>query len=65
MDHATERPTLNDVLSEAATLTHDERRARILRCVTANGRHDPGTLPLCQDLSSQQVIHYCDRCWSV
>jgi hypothetical protein len=56
---------LNDVLSEAAKLTHDERRARILQCVAPNGRHDPDALPICQDASTQQFIRYCDRCWSV
>jgi len=65
MEHVADRRTLNDVLTEAATLTHDERRERILQCVGAKGRHDPDALPLCQDPSTQKLLRYCDRCWSV
>jgi hypothetical protein len=65
MGHDADRLRLNDVLTEAAQLTHDERRARILQCVGARGRHDPDTLPLCHDPSTDALIHYCDRCWSV
>ena len=65
MGHAAERLMLNDVLTEAAKLTHDERRARILQCVGAEGRHDPDALPLCDDPSTHTLIRYCDRCWSV
>jgi len=65
MGHVHERLMLNDVLTEAAKLTHDERHARILQCVTAKGRHDPDALPLCHDPSTQKLIAYCNRCWSV
>ena len=65
MGHDADRLRLNDVLTEAAQLTHDERRARILHCVGARGRHDPDTLPLCHDPSTDTLIRYCDRCWSV
>jgi len=65
MGHAAERLMLNDVLTEAAQLTHDERRARILHCVGAEGRHAVDALPLCNDPSTHTLIRYCDRCWSV
>ena len=65
MGHAAERLMLNDVLTEAAKLTHEERRARILHCVGAEGRHAVDALPLCNDPSTHTLIRYCDRCWSV
>jgi hypothetical protein len=60
-----DRLSLNDVLTEAAMLTHEERRARILQCVGATRRHDPDALPLCHDPFTDTVIRYCDCCWSV
>jgi hypothetical protein len=56
--------TLHMVLVEAAKFTPEERRARIVRCV-AEGRHDPGTLPVCVAPSDPRPVRYCDRCWSV
>jgi hypothetical protein len=65
MGHVAEPLMLNEVLTAAAQLTHDERRGRILECVTATGRHDHGSLPVCREPATQQLLRYCDRCWSV
>jgi hypothetical protein len=70
MDQLADRPTLNDILVEAAKLTCEERRARIFRCV-GEGRHDPDTLPFCivpsdrRPVPNQGVVRYCGQCWSV
>ena len=65
MEQLAGRLMLNDVLTAAARLTHDGRRARIAQCVAATGRHQPDALPLCEDPATQQLVRYCDRCWSV
>jgi len=50
-------------LTESATLSHEERHARIRACVAA-GRHNPEHLRLCEVFPDQEV-RYCERCWSV
>ena len=65
MEQLTDGLMVNDVLTEAAKLTHDERRARIAECVAATGRHEPDALPFCEDPATHQLVRYCDRCWSV
>jgi hypothetical protein len=70
MEQVADRPLLNDILVEAAKLTHEQRRARIVRCV-AEGRHNPDNLPFCIVPSgpgldrNKGTVRYCDRCWSV
>jgi hypothetical protein len=64
MDLAADRPMLNAILVEAAKITPEERRTRIRRCV-AEGRHVPDKLPFCIVPSHQQLVRYCDHCWSV
>jgi hypothetical protein len=64
MEQVVDRPPLNAVLVEAAKMTPEERRARILRCIAAGG-HDPDTLPFCLAPPDQELVRYCDRCWSV
>ena len=46
MEQPVDRPTLNDILVQAAQLSHEERRARIKRCV-AQHRHKPDQVPIC------------------
>jgi hypothetical protein len=64
MEQTENGPVLNDILIEAAKITPEERRARIVRCV-AEGRHDPDKLPFCIAPSNEGLVRYCDRCWSV
>jgi len=64
MEQVDDRPMLNAILVEAAKITPEERRTRIMRCV-AEGRHDPEKLPFCITQSHQQLVRYCDHCWSV
>jgi hypothetical protein len=64
MEQVADRPLLNAVLIEAAKISPEERRVRITQCV-AEGRHDPNTLPRCVAPSNQELVRYCDRCWSV
>ena len=64
MEYIAPQSSLNDVLMEAAKITYEERRARIARCVTAE-RHDPNTLPFCLEPSGDELVRYCDQCWSV
>jgi len=64
MEQVANRPMLNDVLVEASKMTMEGRRARILKCV-AEGRHDPDQLPFCVEPSKQELVRYCDQCWSV
>ena len=64
MEQNADRVMLNDVLVQAATLTSEQRHARIRRCVT-EGRHRWDQLPECVDPSSQQVARYCEQCWSL
>lgn len=64
MEIVVDRPKLNDVLVEASKLTLEDRRARILKCV-GDGRHNPDELPFCVEPSRQELIRYCDQCWSV
>src|SRR4051812_47374321 len=60
----TDRPMLSDIVVESAKLAHVERHARIKQCV-AVGRHDPAKLPLCSAFSPNELIPYCDHCWSL
>jgi len=64
MEQVADRPMLNDVLVEASKMTTEGRRARILKCV-ADGRHDPDQRPFCVEPSKQELVRYCDQCWSV
>jgi hypothetical protein len=64
MEQVANRPMLNAVLAEASKMTTDERRARILKCVV-EGRHDPDQLRFCVEPSTQELVRYCDQCWSV
>jgi len=70
MEQMANRPTLNDILVEAAKLTYEVRRARIFRCV-GEGRHDPDALPFCSvppdqaSVPNRGMVRYCDQCWSV
>jgi hypothetical protein len=64
MEQVSNRPMLNAVVVEASKMTTEKRRARILRCV-ADGRHNPDQLPFCVEPSTQELVRYCDQCWSV
>lgn len=64
MEQVADRPLLNAILVEAAKITPEERRVRILQCV-AEGHHDPDKLPFCIAPSEPGLVRYCDRCWSV
>jgi hypothetical protein len=64
MEQIADRRMLNTILIEASKMAPEERQTSIRRCV-AEGRHDPDKLPFCIDPSSQQLVRYCDRCWSV
>lgn len=64
MEQFPDRLMLNAILLGASKMTADDRRARILKCV-AKGRHDPERLPFCVEPSRQEVVRYCDHCWSV
>jgi hypothetical protein len=64
MAHVTDLRPLNSVLVECAKLSADDRRARILQCVK-EGRHDPDNLPFCVEPQKQELVRYCDQCWSV
>jgi len=64
MAATTDRPMLNDILVKSAQLSHDDRHRRIKQCVAA-GRHDAAALPFCLEPSRQELVRYCEHCWSV
>jgi hypothetical protein len=64
MEQVANRPMLKAVLVEASKMTTEQRRARILKCV-AEGGHNPDQLPFCVEPSKQELVRYCDQCWSV
>jgi len=64
MEYTDGQLMLNDVLVEAAKLPPDERRARIKKCL-AQGRHAPEDLARCVEPSRQELVRFCDHCWSV
>jgi hypothetical protein len=64
MEAESEGMMLNEVLEAAARLTHEERHARIRRCMSEE-RHEWETLPRCVEPSVERLTRYCDRCWSV
>jgi hypothetical protein len=64
MEQVVDRPALNAILIEASKITPEERQTRVRRCI-AEGRHNPEQLPFCIEPSKQELVRYCDQCWSV